>query len=296
MKKLFTICFLLLRYTGLVYAQTDSSRLQITASGGYEQLNLKWSIAGNINGEKPNILSELRWKNVAGSVINGSLNWRLWKRVYAIAGYSRVFIKAGTVTDDDYNGDNRTNQIYHDLFNGNLGFARHWLAGAGYCLVNKGPLTLCPYIGYSENTQSLHILDRTGNSPDLNSTYETRWKGPFIKVLATYALYDKIQFNGIINYQQSVYSAKANWNFIQTFQHPVSYRHTANGYWLTAGLSCSYIFNHQLSFMIGAEQYYAKTGNGTDELFLITGPSQKTQLNNVSLNGYRIFGGLILKY
>jgi hypothetical protein len=39
-------------------------RTEVTLTGGWRQDDLRWNIAGNLQGTNPNILSELTWDNV----------------------------------------------------------------------------------------------------------------------------------------------------------------------------------------------------------------------------------------
>ena len=59
---------------------------EFTLSAGYRQDDLDWSIAGNDNGENPNILSELTWEDVESYQVKlqGSA---VWPNRIAVKGY-----------------------------------------------------------------------------------------------------------------------------------------------------------------------------------------------------------------
>lgn len=281
---------------GTALAQNISRPLQIGVFTGYEQYNLNWSIAGNISGKNPDIYSELKWKEVSGQSVSAAVQYTFWKKFTGMVSYSRMFIRSGRVTDNDYNADNRTNQVYGEIFNSNKGNVDQFNVGLGYELINNTKFSLMPFIGYETSRQSLSILDLTGEYPELNSNYLPVWKGVFVKCRAQLKLNRIFKVVADISYSQSHYEANADWNVIQTFKHPVSYRHTANcfGVNTNAALSCNVKKN--IAINIGGGYLTATTGTGTDELFLASGGSEKTQLNGVSNNGYRLFAGVVFNY
>jgi hypothetical protein len=282
--------------TALLHAQSLQKKLQLDLSTGYQREDLKWSIAGNLDGQNPNIYSELQWKKVGGQSIAAALQWNFWNKLMLMGAYQRVSIKSGTVRDNDYSGDNRTNPAYDQLFDADKGFTRDIAIGLGYKLIDNETFSLTPYAGYSASKQSLHLLDRNGQYADLNSTYDTDWKGPFIKATAALKLAKKLTQQGDLTYIQSNYNSKADWNLIPTFQHPVSYRHTAKGYGIDAGAAVAYSITKNIAVNLGGGYFTWQTGEGIDELFLSSGGSDKTQLNGVDRKGYKLSVGLVLNY
>src|SRR6266567_1552270 len=88
-------------------AANAQERLHFSLSTGYQSENFRWSIAGSVEGTNPNILSELKWKNLAGPTVAASGDWNFWKSFTLRSAFSRLFIVSGSVTDMDYRGDNR---------------------------------------------------------------------------------------------------------------------------------------------------------------------------------------------
>jgi hypothetical protein len=296
MKNFTGFCFALALGTQQLYAQSIEKKLQLSLATGYQQENFHWSIAGSITGQNPNIYSELKWKRLSGQSINAVAQWNIWKRFSIYADYSRQFISSGTITDTDYGADNRSNPTYNETFNGDKGNTQAWSAGAGFILFNNEFFSLIPYAGYGVSTQALHLFDRSGNFPNLNSTYQTTWKGPFIKVTSSIRLLKKLKFAADVTYNQVSYNGKANWNLIQSFQHPVSYRHHATGYGINAAGQFVYTVYHHLDVHAGGGYFSWQTGAGTDELYLNNGQTDKTQLNEAVRNGFRLQGGIGLAF
>jgi hypothetical protein len=293
MKKLTGFCFLWLMIGARsLYAQSGENKIQFDITDGYQRENFHWSIAGNSSGQSPNVFSELKWMKLGGQSIDASLQWNVYQKFVFYAGYTRQFITSGTVNDSDYSGDNRTNATYNETFNAGKGYTQGWAIGAGYKLINSDLFSLRPYAGYSDNRQSLYLYDNGNRFPGLNSSYETTWKGAFIKAMASLKLVQKLKFNADVTYNQVGYNATGNWNLITTFRHPVSYRHHANGYGLDMGGRFVYELTKYIAIQAGAGYLHWQTDNGTDLLYLNNGQVDKTQMNGVYRNGFKVFGGL----
>ena len=95
-----------------------------------------------------------------------------------------------------------------------------------------------------------------------------------------------------ITYSQVDYSAKADWNLIPTFSHPVSFRHQAEGYGIDMNAALQYHCSPHLLLHLGGGGFTRQTGTGTDRLYLVSGQTDATQLNGVGTDGIRWTGGL----
>src|SRR4051812_710044 len=115
-------------------AQDLPRKLQLSVTAGYRQENLQWSIAGNANGQNPNVLSALRWQSVAGPVTGIRLQYNFFNSCQLEGEYERTFFLSGKVYDTDYGGNDRTNIVYTQQFNTNKGGADRWLVCIGYQL------------------------------------------------------------------------------------------------------------------------------------------------------------------
>ena len=77
-------------------------------TGGYRSDDLDFNIAGDINGNNPNIISELTWEDLESYQVKfqGSLVWPGIIALKGSANYGWIF--NGKNQDSDYGGDNRT--------------------------------------------------------------------------------------------------------------------------------------------------------------------------------------------
>jgi hypothetical protein len=267
-------------------AQGIDKKVQLSLSAGEHREDFHWSIAGNGNGANPNVLSELKWKNVSGRDYAACLQWNFWQKFSFFADYGRVTVNSGSVNDMDYNQDNRTNATYTGNFSDNKGYTASWSAGAGYVVFNNKMFSLVPFIGYERNTQALYLVDLTGQLPGLNSSYVANWTGLFVKVRSSLKIWHALKLAADAAYSQVNYRAQSNWNLINEFQHPVSYRHEANGFGLNTNVRLVYNIVNYVAIDIGYSYFDWETGDGNDLLYL--------RSNGVSRYGHEVMGGVIL--
>ena len=270
--------------TGELTAQTEG-KLRVQVSTGYEQENFHWSIAGNSAGEDPNVYSELKWRNAGGFAAKVDLQWEVWKRWRVFASGNRTFTSRGSMTDTDYGLDNRNDQLYHQQFAVTGGYNEGGSAGIGYCLINRDRFRLTPFLGYGLSRQSFPITDPGGVYAQLNSTYAAKWFGPLVGFEASWRLGSRWQVVAKGIYDQVVYRATADWNLIQNFSHPVSFRHHADGFGVEGQLGLDYAIGRRWTFLVRADYFHWETGTGVDLLYLASGGMQLTQLNGVERDG-----------
>lgn len=266
--------------------------LEAAVSGGFQSLDLHWSIAGNSAGKAPNVYSELKWRRVAGVSAGVALRYRLRRRWVFFGVGSRVFTSMGRVSDKDYSGDNRTGVRYDQNFSGSDGYSYAVAAGAGYRLWAGKRLELVPAIGYGVSGQHLTITDPGGLYPFLNSYYQSSWFGPLVRVFLLWRGSERWELSGMVTYHQVSYRAKADWNLIADFSHPVSFRHRANGFGAEGELAVSYRVYRKVAVFCAGNGFCWETGKGVDELYRSSGASQQTQLNEVVMNGFGLRAGL----
>jgi hypothetical protein len=296
----FLICqglmFMFIVYTGIACAQEIENKIQLSAGAGYQNENFHWSIAGNSNGQNPNVLSELKWKAIEGPLYDLTLQWNIWHRFFLWADYNRSFITSGTSNDTDYAGNNRTDPVYNQNFNSSKGNTSGRSAGIGYLLFKNKLWSLLPFLGYSHNSQSYYLLSNEDGFGQLNTSYKTQWQGAFFKIRSALNLAKRFKVTTDITYSQVKYSAAADWNLIESFQHPVSFSHSADGYGVDVDAKLIFRINRYLLVNAGIACFRWETGNGTDQLYLTTGETDKTQLNGALRNGYREEVGITLLF
>lgn len=272
---------ILLSGTGRCLAQVRAA-----VSTGYERDDLHWSIAGNSAGQDPNIYSELKWRNTGGIYARADVQWTLWKRWWIEACGSRTFIRRGSMTDTDYGLDNRHDVLYHEQFPVTGGYSESGSLGIGYALFEGGHLTVTPSLGYAIDRQHFPVRGGGGPFAGLNSSYDAKWFGPFVRVDGEWRLGARWQLAIAAWYDQVVYRGVADWNLIAQFAHPVSFRHRADGYGITGEAGVAYTLSRHWGLSLKGEYFNWETGMGVDELYLASGGVSQTRLNEVIRTGF----------
>ncbi len=282
--------------SNLLYAQQKKQVFELTFHSGYASTDFNWSIAGNSSGQSPDVLSEVKWKNISGVLAGSQLKINLYKNWFVLIQFTNVFVKSGNVTDSDYAEDGRKSRTYYAELRSNEGSLNDFNAFGGYHFFNSERLNLGFLAGYKWSRENLLLLNKNQPSvgeKDLRSTYQTSWKGFSTGLYANYKVASSIMVNAKLIYSQLKYNAEADWNLIDAFKHPVSFTHYANGFGLEASLSGIYRFNNNISLQIKGKFSSAETGTGVDQLFLESGSTQITQFNGVERNTKNFTVGIV---
>src|SRR5262249_13035077 len=159
--------------------------------------------------------------------------------------------------------DNRRDTLFHDVFDANKGGAISYSLAIGYKIRVFGKHAIAPFIGYGNDAQLLYLLRDNGNvQGDLKSSYKTKWNGAFAGLDIRFYIDKKLAVTGQISYHATRYSAKADWNLITDFKHPVSFRHDANGYGIVTEAGLTYLASGKLSIVLTVSNGHWTTGKG----------------------------------
>lgn len=274
---------------------------------GYRIDDIRWNIASPTG--TPNILSELTWDNVESAQLKAGFGIQTpWHVVLqGSAAYGRIF--SGKNQDSDYFGDNRTLEFSRSNNRTDAGNTLDLSTGIGYQFAfteaaQKNPwLTLTPLFGYSYHEQNLKITDGVQTIPaydpfpGLDSRYDTIWRGPWIGFESTFQAMDNLDFFGNLEYHWVSYEAKANWNLRSDLQHPVSFRHDADGYGVTLSAGGRYHFNALFSLSLSLDyQYWLADENGIDTVYTSRHGVLTTRFNEVKWNAFGVNLGIELAF
>ncbi len=91
------------------------------------------------------------------------------------------------------------------------------------------------------------------------------------------------------------YSASADWNLVDAFQHPVSFRQHAKGFDIKTTLTSIFRLNRFLSLSVGVDYSHAETGSGIDELFLDSGEVETTWFNGAFKHVKTVTVGILVR-
>jgi hypothetical protein len=265
---------------------------------GYRRDRLDWSIAGDIGGQDPNILSELTWRDLESYSVQA--NGRLLRRgVIAFVGdvdYGWFF--SGDNQDSDYLLNNRQGEFSRSNNVSDDGFVLDASAGIGYpwepAPSSRYDLTIMPQAGYSYHRQHLTMTDgfqtipASGSFGGLNSRYVTTWQGPWAGLDFDFRPYEKFRAHLGVQYHWASYLANARWNLRDDFSQPKSYRHTADGQGLVVMGGVEYSLSDRWAIHLYGKFQDWSTDPGIDRTFFSSGATSDTRLNQVNWESWSV--------
>lgn len=263
------------------------NKFLMSFSTGLQSQNFNWSIAGNRAGQSPNILSELKWQNLKIVILGLTVDYTINPKLILHSDYQGGQVFIGKVSDIDYQGDNRSQEIYNSLFDSDKGSQNIFNVSVSYRILSCRWLQLALSTGYVCNIQHYFLLDHQGiYDANLNSTYTGIWQGIKTGATGNILLTRKLTANVFCAYSRINFRANGNWNLISDFEHPVSYKHNATGFTLDPAIKLNYSLCQFWSLYLTGRSGIWQTGNGTDVLYLTNGEKPQTQLNGVNFNYY----------
>lgn len=285
----------------------------LSVSVGQRKDNLNWSIAGNA----VNVLSELKWENLAITQLQvaGEFHLKNDRRLRARVGYGAI--GSGANQDSDYNGNNRT-QEFSRSNNKAGGDVLDASIGMGKMLRLRDPSAgksfyVTPVAGLSLHQQNLTMTDGVqtlcvppvctsplGPFPGLASSYDAQWMGPWLGAEARVETEQGWAMMANAEYHLVEYSAKADWNLrtdpVTGFAHPVSFRHTATGEGFVLSLGASYPVADKWKINFTMEHQQWTTRAGSDQVFLANGTVAYARLNGVNWDSTAYNLGIVRKF
>ncbi|MEQ8472605.1 MAG: hypothetical protein RIC35_15545 [Marinoscillum sp.] len=251
---------------------------------------MSWSIAGNLKGTNPNIYSELAWAKIMGAGIGASLDQLIYKRMSIGLDLNLISYLSGHVTDTDYRDDNRQNQTFYAREQANKGGSRLVRSNLEFKVIDRSKLDFSVGVGYGLIRKKYYLINKENG---LNSSYDVGWFGPNLSTNINIKR-SKIYLQLQTDYCQASYLATGNWNLIDDFEHPESFRHEAKGFQLSSEVSGGVGLSSNFDLIVRLRHSFFSTGRGIDTLYKTDGSRPKTRLNDVT---NEVFGlGLGVKY
>ncbi len=268
---------------------------------GASESEFHWSIAGDANGENPNILSELTWRDVRSNGVGISITSVTEKSLIGILDLFYAEIDSGDNQDSDYFDDGRTNEFLRsysstdgETLNASyqLGWI-HQIVG-----INLIPLLAITYADQKYNSfdgvTAVNTLVPTDLGPfdGLNSSYDVNWIGAGVGVMLEHQWQSKWYMKFKITSHYFDYNADANWNLRTDFAHPVSFSHEGEGYGLNTNFQLGWQVSTRYRLILRAESLKWRVDEGIDYVFFSDGTEGETQLNEAVLDSTSLFLGI----
>jgi hypothetical protein len=274
----------------------NKSEIEIALINSFRFDELQWSIAGNSSGTNPDIRSELTWSDVHSQQITIAGRVLYNRRVYLRGELNYAWVQNGRVRDSDYNSDDRTNEYSRSISQSSGDQLWDLALAAGYpFLLIENRMLVAPLLGYSYHVQNYRITNGEqvitwpegpplGELAGLDSTYRTRWMGPWLGYDLRYR-FDTTDPPMELGLAQEVhwadYYAEANWNLRNDLDHPTSFEHEANG--LGYIITCEWLVEMvaQWNLTVRFNYQHWLTDHGTDRIHNAGGSTSNQRLNEV---------------
>lgn len=215
---------------------------------GYRDAELMWNIAGTLAGTQPNILSELRWKDLQIAEVHAAGEVDVDKRLLLRGRAAYGEVVEGDNQDSDYAGDNRTFEFSRSNNKGGgqvgeatlgVGYQFWWYDGT----VGRYA-RFTPMFGYAWRGHYLTISDGRQTIPagaagpiaGLDSRYDAEWQGPWLGFTMLMDATDRTRVTLDVEYHYADYRAEADWNLRTDLAHPVSFLHETRATGVVVGL------------------------------------------------------------
>ncbi|MGD9033688.1 MAG: autotransporter domain-containing protein [Desulfobacteraceae bacterium] len=264
---------------------------------GYRVDDLDWNIAGDTSGTTtPNIRSELTWRDLESYQLKLGGKGTIDRIFYLRGSLNFGWGLSGQVQDSDYNGDNRTQEYSRSISSADDSTVFDATVAFGYPFkLASDRFRLIPLAGFSYSEQNLTMKDGTqvisepphqtqpiGPIAGLDSTYDTKWYGPWVGVDLSFRATDKIILFAGFEYHWADYEAQANWNLRTDLSHPKSFEHEADGtgFLITAGGDYAFAAPWSLGLELNYQDW--STDAGIDRQFNSDGTLAFTRLNEVN--------------
>lgn len=304
--RLVSMVVLLLLVVGNCWADRFR-QLSLDLAAGARTDQLDWSFAGVNNA--PNVLSELEWDDLqiyqltaVGTLVveNNRVPFATYLRFKG--GYG--WIVDGDVQDSDYDGDNRSDEYSRSYSDGGDGdvFDISAAIGPQFSFFND-TLFLAPLVGYSYSEQNLVMQDgfqavsdnlrvpSVGfTMPDLDSSYESEWKGGWVGLDMRWLLSDHFVFDGTVEYHDVAYDAEADWNLSDKI-----FIHEANGEGIVAELAMKYLLGDRWALAVDVRYCRFETDSGSNR-YDTPGGSGILKLNEVNWESFSSNIGVSYKF
>jgi len=270
----------------LITSKLSVAQNQFAASGGmaFDVSTLQWSIAGNIEGQSPNILSELNFNTITSLGYFLECRYSPINRLEIVTYYQANKVLSGEGTDFDYSDDNRTNPIYGLSFVSDKGNLNVVKIGVRTPLFKSKVVGFFTALNYLYNGQDFNIL--SPEEKELRSTYKTKMHGIHLALETDTQLSNTVSVLFSFACAYSSYRAEADWNLRDIFKHPISFLQTSNGINMDGSLQVNYQINSVISVAMGARYGRTKVFRGTDTSFLASNVNVSTQFNGALYTRY----------
>lgn len=254
----------------------DDLKTTVELSQGYRKDNLKWSIAGPH--KKPNVLSELHWKDV--KIHNTHLGLCFSKdHLFTSIDLAYGKVHSGKCHDRDWAFNNRKGLLSHSVSKICGGHTLDGTVKVGLRCLPHPNLRLSPNIGYGFYEQKFrdkHGVQRSfmgfefHQKVRLDSSYRARWYGPQVGLEGASRLSDSVSLAVDYNFLFPLkYSGAGHWKLREKAARHFTQRSSAVksfGHMGKVGLNWEFAENWALKPECELMKFYAGKGKSREKV------------------------------
>ena len=276
---------------------------------------VSFDIASDLSGaQTPNVLSELEWTDMSVWSVEANANFGLGKsfKIGVRAGVGAVL--DGAARDRDFLGDNRTgvfsdaiatvdgkHRVYGDInvgweFSNSFEIPIMKVGTSGKSLAVASSIAVTPRVGFSYFRHEIQFEDGVQLIPDLgpfeglNSSYTTEWQGVYAGVDGSFRLAGPVYLLVSARFYPDLrMRADAGWNLRADLQHPVSFRHSADGTGFSYEAGFEWQFGPLKSISLSYGESRLDAENGFAQVYSIDYGDLFTRLNNANWESKGLF-------
>lgn len=239
--------------------------------------NGQWSIAGNINGENPNILSEVIFENSFSIGSDVEFAFKANKYLELSVSYADLRTLSGQGTDTDYDSDNRSDPTFELPFENRNGYINRIVAALKYdLLVAKQKIVT---IGFKTFIYRQKFGISSRDNANLNSFYLYRSRGIGLSLERKISLVKKASIQPGISLYLSSFNSYGRWNLRTSLNPDKSFIHRSKGIAFNLWLRSTYRVTSKHSLHLTCGNRFEKTYVGSDYLLYSNGGITHTQFN-----------------
>lgn len=289
--------------SGAAYPDT----LEIGLDAGYRQDRLNWRISDQLADTGGTIVSELRWEELeirqlglSGRLIIGGLPGKM--RPYFRGSFNYGRLNDGHSSDSDYFVTNHSKEFSRSQSRSQGDYVLDGTLGAGLQWRSAGQsLAVALLGGYSHHEQKLRlsegrqVLSDPASAPPgtrpqppgpftgLNSTYHSRWQGPWLGVDLDIQLNNRFSLLGQLAWHWANFDARARWNLRRDLAQPVSFRQAASdARGVVGAIALRYALSERWALVMAAEYQEWRASGGTDTVYFVGGGTAEISLDRVN--------------
>lgn len=271
---------------------------------GLRKDKLNWNISGEPYG--PNVLSELKWKNLTAWEVYAEAKIVLPLGLYArVKGdYGRIL--SGTNTDIDYLEDERKNPFSYSKSKADKGELFDLSLGVGIQLnFFQDILSVTPLLGCALNEQHLRMYhgkmeidlfdpdDEGSPLRGLHNHYRARWFGPWIGLDFKLALTNSFDLFATYESHWVQFNGSGHWNLRTDFKD--DFKHIGHGHGTLFSAGGKYNFCYGMTVGAFFQYQFLKIHNGRDRTYFHDSESS-SKLNQVKWQSVSLIATLGLAF